>query len=61
MILSMIARYPVGTRVKLNVEETGVVVQQTDDPQRPVVMIPDDKMKKYNLKLEKDISILAII
>lgn len=61
IISSMTARYPVGTKVKLNLEDTGVVIQQTEDPQKPVVMIPKDKMKKYNLKLEKDISILGII
>ena len=61
VILSMIARYPVGTKVKLNVGDVGVVVQQTEDPQKPVVMTLDEQMKKYNLKLEKDISILAIM
>lgn len=61
VIESMTARYPVGTRVKLSHGKTGIVIQQTTDAKRPIVMIESDISKKHNLKLEKDISILEII
>ena len=37
-LLSSIARYPVGTTVKTNAEEEGVVVSQTVDPENPIIM-----------------------
>lgn len=61
MMESMAARYPVGTKIKLSQGDTGVVIQQTSDSKKPIVMSLEDKTKKYNLKLEKDISILEII
>lgn len=60
-IESMVARYPVGTKVRLNQGETGIVIQQTTDAKKPIVMLEGDITKKHNLKLEKDISILEII
>ena len=66
-LFSMIARYPVGTTVKTNEEEKGVVISQTNDPESPIIMIiqTDDKKdkedKKYNLMLEKNISILQVV
>lgn len=61
ILLSMAARYPAGTQVGLNTGEEAVVTGQTSDAEKPIVMVMKDKNKKYNLKLEKDISILRII
>lgn len=43
-LLSSIARYPVGTTVKTNAEEEGVVVSQTVDPENPIIMILEMKI-----------------
>ncbi|MFQ8776374.1 MAG: hypothetical protein ACLR78_01315 [Roseburia sp.] len=38
------------------------MISQTDDPKNPIVLIADDeKKKKHNLMLEKNISILQIV
>ena len=61
-LLSGIAYYPVGTTVEISSGEKAVVISQTDDPKSPIVLIPDDeKEKKHNLMLEKNISILQIV
>lgn len=62
-LLSKIAYYPVGTTVKMDNDTEGVVVSQTTDSERPVVLdlSSGDTQKKYNLMLQKDISILQII
>lgn len=64
-LVSMIARYPVGTTVKTNEEEQGVVISQTNDPESPIIMIisteDNQNDKKYNLMLEKNISILQVV
>lgn len=67
-LLSSIARYPVGTTVKTNAEEEGVVVSQTVDPENPIIMIfgneNNGKMmmhNRLNLMLDKNISILQVI
>ncbi len=66
-LVSMIARYPVGTTVKINEEEKGVVISQTNDPESPIIMIihandeNEIEDKKYNLMLEKNISILQVV
>lgn len=66
-LVSMIAKYPVGTTVKTNKEEQGVVISQTTDPIKPIIMIIDtdeDKIKedrKHNLMLEEHISILKVV
>ena len=61
-LLSGIAYYPVGTTIKISSGEKAVVISQTDDPKSPIVLISDDeKEKKHNLMLEKDISILHIV
>lgn len=61
ILLSMAARYPVGTKTELNTGQKAVVIEQTSDPVRPIVMMLDHKMEKCNLKLEKDISIQKIV
>ena len=65
-IVSMIAKYPVGTTVKTNEEQNGVVISQTADPENPVIMILDASMsgvdeRKCNLDLDKSISILQVV
>ena len=60
-LLSSIAKYPVGTTVKTNAEEKGVVISQTADPENPIIMILDNNNIKMNLMLEKNISILQVI
>ena len=65
--ISMIAKYPVGTTVKMDGEENGVVVSQTNDPDHPVIMFLDDDMlgtmsgKKLNLEEERSISIQQVV
>lgn len=63
ILVSKIARYPVGTTVEIDNKTRGVVVSQTEDPESPVIMVlnPDDGKQKSNLMLEKNISILQII
>ena len=52
----------IGTTVEISNGEKAVVISQTDDPKNPIVLIPEDeKKKKHNLMLEKDISILHIV
>lgn len=62
-LLSRIAYYPVGTAVKMSNQAEGIVVLQTEDPKCPVVLDfhSGESEKKYNLMLQKDISILQII
>lgn len=65
-LVTAIAKYPVGTTVKTNAEvEQGVVVSQTADSEKPIIMLLDDKKieekDRMNLLLEKDVSILQVI
>lgn len=62
-LMAMIAKYPVGTTVKINDETEGVVIAQTLDPQNPIVMMLDQECEydKLNLMLEEDISILQVV
>ncbi len=67
-LLSSVAKYPVGTTVKTNAEEEGVVISQTIDPENPIIMIlgakDNNSLKihdKMNLMLEKNVSILQVI
>ena len=63
-IEKIIARYPVGTKVKLNTGELGVVISQTEDTTHPIIAVLEKngelKNVYYNLKKNKDISILEI-
>lgn len=65
--VSMIAKYPVGTTVKTNEEENGVVISQTNDPNYPVIMFLDAEMRcetsrqKLNLEEERNISIQQVV
>lgn len=67
-LISMVARYPVGTTVKTNGETRGVVISQTVDPDNPIIMLLDkdydnenENCNKLNLMLEKNISILHVV
>ena len=63
-LVSTVAKYPVGTTVKTNVEEHGVVISQTVDPENPIIMILNtekEKCNERNLMLEKNISILGVV
>ena len=63
-IVKMIARYPVGTKVKLNTGNDGVVVSQTEDANHPIVAeLKEDATLSgiyYNLKKDKKVFILGI-
>lgn len=63
-IEKIIARYPVGTKVKLNTGEIGVVISQTEDTTHPIIAVLEKngelKNVYYNLKKNKNISILEI-
>ena len=61
-LVSNVAKYPVGTTVKTNVEERGVVISQTVDPENPIIMILNtDECSERNLMLEENISILGVV
>lgn len=61
-LVSTVAKYPVGTTVKTNVEEQGVVISQTVDPENPIIMILNtDECSERNLMLEENISILGVV
>ncbi|MCM1284413.1 MAG: HD domain-containing protein [Muribaculaceae bacterium] len=62
-LVTMIAKYPVGTKVRTSDEAEGVVVSQTLDPENPIIMVinTEDKNYRRNLMLEKNTSILQIV
>ena len=64
VIQKIIARYPVGTRVRLNTGESGIVITQSDNSIRPVIRILDKRDRltdiRYNLNKNKKISILQV-
>lgn len=63
-IEKIIARYPVGTKVKLNTGEVGVVISQTEDTTHPIIAVVEKSGELnnvyYNLNKNKNISILEI-
>ena len=63
-IEKIVARYPVGTKVKLNIGCNGVVIAQTEDTNHPIVAeLCEDGMISstyHNLKKDKKVSILGI-
>ena len=65
-IMKSVAKYPVGTTVETNDKIKGIVVSQTCDPDKPVIIVKNTEDKileenKLNLMLEKDISILRVV
>lgn len=63
-IVKIIARYPVGTKVKLNTGSNGIVVSQTEDANHPIVAVLNEdgtlSSTYYNLKKDKKVFILGI-
>ena len=62
-LIKKVARYPVGTIVKMDNHEKGIVISQTHDPEYPIILseTSNHEPKKYNLMLQKDVSILQIV
>lgn len=64
VIERFVARYPVGTRVRLNTGESGIVLKQTENSIRPVIGIlnEEDRLteKIYQLNKNKNVSILQV-
>lgn len=64
VIEGLVARYPVGTRVRLNTGEIGIVISQTGNSIRPVIGVLDDADNltevRYHLDKENKISILQV-
>lgn len=64
MIERLVARYPVGTRVRFNTGESGIVLKQTENSIRPVIGILDEENrlteKIYQLNKNKNVSILQV-
>lgn len=60
----LIARYPVGTKVRLTSGEIGVVISQTENSIRPVIGVLDESEHltevRYHLDKNKKISILEV-
>ena len=63
-IVKIIARYPVGTKVKLNIGSDGIVVSQTEDANHPIIAVLNEdgtlSSKYHNLKKDKNVFILGI-
>lgn len=63
-VQKIVARFPVGTKVKLNTGETGIVIEQTKDPIRPVIGVIDSNQilteRRYYLCKNQEISILQV-
>ena len=65
VLQKIVAYYPVGTKIRLNTGETGIVVCQTDNSIRPVVAVLDQDNQmteiRYDLAKNKKISILQLV
>lgn len=63
-IEKIVARYPVGTKVKLNIGCNGIVIAQTEDTNHPIVaeLNGDGTLSSsyHNLKKDKNVFILSI-
>lgn len=63
-IEKIVARYPVGTKVKLNTGDDGVVISQTEDTSHPIIAVLNEdgtiSSTYHNLKKNKKVSILGI-
>lgn len=64
-LMKVVARYPVGTKVKLNTGENGIVISQTEDSAHPVIAVLDENENicdiQYNLSKNKKINILQVL
>lgn len=56
VLQKIVAYYPVGTKIRLNTGETGIVVCQTDNSIRPVVAVldQDNQMTEIRYDLAKN-------
>lgn len=66
LLSSMVAKYPTGTTVVTSEEKEAIVIQQTANADKPVVMVlniedPMDHSLKLNLAESVDISILQVV
>lgn len=65
VLQKIVAYYPVGTKIRLNTGETGIVVCQMDNSIRPVVAVLDQDNQmteiRYDLAKNKKISILQLV
>lgn len=64
VIEKIVARYPIGTRVRLSSGELGIVIAQTKNSIRPVIAVLDDNENltdfRYQLDKNKKVSILQV-
>lgn len=61
--ISFIARYPAGTIVRMNDGREGVVVSQTSNPEKPIVVLLNKEkvVQKQNLLQEQSFSIVQVL
>jgi HD-GYP domain-containing protein (c-di-GMP phosphodiesterase class II) len=62
-LISLVAKYPVGTTVQISDDEQGLVISQTKNSEKPIVMVihteeEEHNGRRYNLMLDHQISIL---
>lgn len=64
VLVKLVGRYPVGTKVRLTSGEMGIVISQTDNSIRPVIGVLDEAEQlteiRYELNKTKKISILQV-
>lgn len=65
LLVELVARYPVGTKVQLNTNEVGIVVSQTENSIHPIIAIldGDDNITdvQYNLQKNTKVNILQVL
>lgn len=64
-LMKLVARYPVGTMVKLNTNENGIVISQTEDSAHPIINVLDENDEltdiQYDLQKDKKVNILQVL
>ena len=64
VIQRLVARYPVGTKVRLTTGELGIVIAQSSNSIRPVIRVLDEQDNltniSYELNRNKKVNILQI-
>lgn len=64
VIVKLVGRYPVGTRVRLTSGEVGIVLSQTENSIRPIIGVLDDDEcltgVRHNLSVNNNLSILQV-
>lgn len=66
LLMNLVAKYPTGTTVVTTEEKNGVVIEQTKNADKPVIMVldiddPSKHLQKMNLLEAMDISILQVV